>query len=132
MAREGRPSMKLADSYVSNVDTSEDGFSHAGRVLRGAPDWDYLKAVRLDAAHRELAAAHPSEDSVTDIALRHGFNHLGRFSIETLLVDERLTTREAYQRALENDRRKSKTEIDCMAAALIIESWLAERDRNSN
>ena len=46
MAREGRPSMKLADSYVPDVDTSEDGFSHAGRVLRGAPDWDYLKAVR--------------------------------------------------------------------------------------
>ncbi len=46
MAREGRPRLKLADSYVPDVDTSDDGFKHAGRVLRGAPDWDYLKAVR--------------------------------------------------------------------------------------
>ena len=51
----------------------------------------------------------------------------GRFAIKTLLVDERLTTREAYQLAFENDSRKSKTEIDCMAAALITESWLREQ-----
>ena len=43
---------------------------------------DYLKAVRLNTAHRELTVAHPSEDSVTSIALRNGFTHLGRFSTE--------------------------------------------------
>jgi len=43
---------------------------------------DYLNAVRLDAAHRELAAAQPAQDSVTAIALRSGFSHLGRFSVE--------------------------------------------------
>ncbi len=43
----------------------------------------YLKTVRLDAARRELATAHPSQVSVAEIAaLRHGFNHLGRFSIQ--------------------------------------------------
>ena len=42
---------------------------------------DYLKTVRLDSARRELAAAHPSQNSVGSIALRHGFSHLGRFSI---------------------------------------------------
>lgn len=54
----------------------------------------------------------------------------GRFTIKTLLVDERLTTREAYQLALENKSRKSKTVIDCMAAALITESWLAEQSNS--
>lgn len=43
---------------------------------------DYLKMVRLDAAHRELASAHPSEYSVSNIAMRHGSTHFGRFSIE--------------------------------------------------
>jgi hypothetical protein len=43
---------------------------------------DYLKAVRLHAVHRELAATPASQDSVTAIALRHGYNHLGRFSLE--------------------------------------------------
>lgn len=43
---------------------------------------EYLKAVRLDAARRELAAAHPSQHLVTTIAVRHGFSHLGRFAVE--------------------------------------------------
>ena len=43
---------------------------------------DYLNTVRLDSVHRELAAAHPSQDSVTKIALQHGFTHLGRFSVK--------------------------------------------------
>ena len=43
---------------------------------------DYLKAVRLDAAYRDLIAAHPSRDTVTTIAERNGCSHLGRFSCE--------------------------------------------------
>jgi len=42
----------------------------------------YLKAVRLDAAYRDLVAAHPSRDTVTTVALRNGCRHLGRFSSE--------------------------------------------------
>ena len=43
---------------------------------------DYVKTVRLNAAQRELTAAHPAEHSVTEIAVRNGFTHLGRFSTE--------------------------------------------------
>lgn len=43
---------------------------------------EYLKTVRLDAAHRELAAADPVRESVSSIAVQHGFSHLGRFSVE--------------------------------------------------
>ena len=56
----------------------------------------------------------------------------GRFGIKTQLVDERLTTREAYRLALENSGKKSKQEIDCLAAALIVESWLVEHGGDSN
>ena len=42
----------------------------------------YLRAVRLDAAYRDLIEAHPTRDSVTKIALRNGCSHLGRFSSE--------------------------------------------------
>ena len=41
---------------------------------------DYLKTVRLDFAFRALNAAHPVDNSVTRIALKSGFTHLGRFS----------------------------------------------------
>ena len=43
---------------------------------------DYLKAVRLDSARRELAAADPAERKVARIALRNGLTNLGRFSVE--------------------------------------------------
>jgi AraC-like DNA-binding protein len=43
---------------------------------------DYLKNVRLDAAHRALSAARPGEETVTSIAANSGFTHLGRFSVE--------------------------------------------------
>ncbi len=50
----------------------------------------------------------------------------GRFHLPVEMIDERLTTREAYQIAIENQRKKSKTDIDCLAAALITESWLQQ------
>jgi AraC-like DNA-binding protein len=46
------------------------------------PVWQYLKAVRLDSARRELVAENSSETSVTTIAMTHGCTHLGRFSVE--------------------------------------------------
>jgi AraC-like DNA-binding protein len=42
---------------------------------------DYLKTVRLDRTYRELVTADRAEESVTTIALRNGFTHLGRFSV---------------------------------------------------
>ncbi len=61
---------------------------------------------------------------ITRRALRFARQLEGRFHIPTRLVDERLTTREAYLIAIENERKKSKTDIDCLAPALITESWL--------
>jgi AraC-like DNA-binding protein len=42
---------------------------------------DYILNVRLQNAYRELAITHDPQKTVTRIALRHGFSHLGRFSI---------------------------------------------------
>ena len=44
MARKGPPRMPFPESYVSA--SAEDKFVHAGRVVRGWPDWDYLAALR--------------------------------------------------------------------------------------
>lgn len=43
---------------------------------------DYLKVIRLNAAHRALTVAQPGEETVTSIAANNGFTHLGRFSVE--------------------------------------------------
>ena len=44
MAKAGAPRRKFPESYVEASKT--DAFVHAGRILRGFPDWDYLSAVR--------------------------------------------------------------------------------------
>jgi AraC family ethanolamine operon transcriptional activator len=49
-------------------------------VLEISP-YQYLRFHRLNAAHRELVLADPNHLTVTDIALRWGFNHPGRFSV---------------------------------------------------
>ena len=44
MSKVGSPRMKFPESYVEA--SKSDAFVHAGRVIRGFPDWDYLKALR--------------------------------------------------------------------------------------
>lgn len=46
MAVAGSPKMKLAESYIKEADRTEDRFKHAGRLIRGFPDWDYIAAIR--------------------------------------------------------------------------------------
>ena len=65
-----------------------------------------------------------NDQEMTARAKRFGRQLEGRFGIDTRMVDERLTTREAYQIAVESGQHRSKPEIDSLAAALITESWL--------
>jgi AraC-like DNA-binding protein len=60
----------------------------AGRTLfrhfqdvRGTSPMRYIRELRFEKARQALLRADP-EGSVTDIALRFGFGHLGRFSVE--------------------------------------------------
>lgn len=45
----------------------------------GTTPMAYLRDIRLEAVHRELKRVD-SDESVTDVAIRFGFNHLGRFA----------------------------------------------------
>ncbi|MET7669634.1 AraC family transcriptional regulator [Micromonospora luteifusca] len=67
----------VAQALRVSVRTLQDCFR---RELRTTPT-AYLRACRLDAAHRALRAAEPGA-SVTTVALQHGFVHLGRFATE--------------------------------------------------
>lgn len=46
MAIEGPPSVKLPESYVDRSKGKAHAFTHAGRIIRGYPDWDYFSALR--------------------------------------------------------------------------------------
>ena len=76
-----RAAVRLEDlCRVSGV-----GARQLQRIFRGyfgITITEYLKTVRLNAAHRELSASPPLPGAVTKIALDHGFAHLGRFAVE--------------------------------------------------
>jgi AraC family ethanolamine operon transcriptional activator len=48
----------------------------------GMPPLAFHRRLRLNAARRELAGSRPGETTVTDVALRRGFEHFGRFSVD--------------------------------------------------
>lgn len=69
---------ELAAAAGVSIRTVSRGFQHQYGV--GPLAW--LKARRLEAAQRELRAAARGEMSVTEVALRYGFDHLGRFAAD--------------------------------------------------
>lgn len=84
--------IKLAEDYIAEhlnqPITVEDMAQASGstpralqlafRRFRGTTPMGFWRAARLMQAHRDLMAAGP-ETSVTDVALRWGFSHFGRF-----------------------------------------------------
>lgn len=82
----------LVDDDPAAPHTVEDLARHAGISVRalqegfrrqlGTTPMEYVRSCRLEAAHRALRAADPSEASVTDLATAAGFTHLGRFSVD--------------------------------------------------
>jgi AraC-like DNA-binding protein len=68
--------VELAAEVSVSVRTLQEGFR---RSLDTTP-MTYLRRLRLRKVHEELAAAAPGEVSVTDVAARWGFVHLGRFA----------------------------------------------------
>jgi putative Holliday junction resolvase len=94
-----------------------------------ANDWESIKRLLDEWKPQRLVVGLPlsmtgEDQEMTASAKRFGRRLEGRFGISTVMVDERLTTREAYQIAIAQQRKKSKQEIDSMSAALITETWL--------
>ena len=92
-------------------------------------DWKGIARLLDEWQPQQLVVGLPfsmngANHEMTARAQRFGRQLQGRFGIDTSMVDERLTTREAYQIAIEQEQHRSKTEIDSLAAALITESWL--------
>lgn len=50
------------------------------RKYRDTTPMAHLRTLRLEKAHADLSAPSSSDDSVTSIALRWGFSHLGQFA----------------------------------------------------
>jgi AraC-like DNA-binding protein len=69
--------LKLAAAAGVSARSLQTGFQQ----FRGTTPMAHLRALRLKRAHDELLAADPRRASVTDIAMRWGFSHLGKFAV---------------------------------------------------
>ncbi len=100
------------------------------RVINSTPDWEAIANLIDTWQPTRLVVGLPTtmDDQKHEITRKaEGFSGQlhGRFHIKTELVDERLTTREAWQ-IVENQahRHIDKPEMDSIAAVLITETWL--------
>ena len=104
------------------------------RSFRDKPNWPAISELIEAWKPQKLIVGLPTSDfpetkTMTDKASRFSRQLQGRFQIDTELIDESLTTREAYVMAIESGTRKTKPEIDSLAAVLITETWLREYKR---
>ena len=104
------------------------------KSFKRSPNWDAISLLLSEWKPQKLIVGLPTSDYsetkyMTDKASRFSRQLHGRFHIDTQLIDERLTTREAYTMAIASGKRKNKSEIDSLSAVLITETWLREYQR---
>jgi len=104
------------------------------KSLKQSPNWQAISRLLDEWKPQKLIVGLPTSEFaetkyMTDKASRFSRQLQGRYGIDTGLIDERLTTREAYTIAINSGNRKSKQEIDSISAVLITETWLREYRR---
>jgi putative Holliday junction resolvase len=95
---------------------------------RGKPDWERIARLIREWQPQALVVGHPfemsdREASNAEPAKKFARQLHGRFNLPVHLVDERLTTREAWAE-LGVSAAKDATRVDSYAAKLILETWL--------
>jgi AraC-like DNA-binding protein len=81
LAAQLRRPVSLAE-VAASLDTSVRTLSRAFQKRRGMGPIAFLRRRRLEAARHDLLVAEPGERRVTEVALRYGFAHLGRFAVD--------------------------------------------------
>lgn len=98
-------------------------------VRGGRPDWERLAGLIGDWRPDLLVVGLPrhadgSDNAVTRSVERFCLALRRRFALPVVTVDERLSSVAAEQRLRDLGRRYRREDIDAMAAAVILESWL--------
>ena len=100
----------------------------------GVPNWDDVKAMLNEWKPNLILVGLPlnmdgSESELSRLARKFARRLQGRFNVDALMVDERLTSQDAKSslRDPSSNNKGNKidlTKIDHLAAALILQSWL--------
>lgn len=105
------------------------------RALKGVPQWQEVKKLIESWQPKYLLVGVPtcidnSPLHTTKKAKKFAAELELRFNLPVYLVDERLTTIEVRQRLFDSGgyRKLQRSNIDCLAACLIVEQWLSNKD----
>jgi len=95
---------------------------------RGRPDWDTIGKLIEEWQPDALVVGHPfemtdREANNAEPAKRFARQLGGRYHLAVHMIDERLTTREAWA-DLGIEAARDPTRVDAYAAKLILETWL--------
>lgn len=101
------------------------------KAKEGIPNWDNISVIIKEWQPDALVIGLPlnmdgSEQELTLRAKKFAKRLFGRFGIEIVLQDERLTTADAKSQLFEQGgyRNLQKDNIDCQSAVIILESFM--------
>ncbi len=128
---------QIGVAYGQTLTCSASGLTII-RASDGVPDWADIEAVLLEWKPDLVLVGLPlnmdgSESELSGRARKFARRLHGRFAVAIMMIDERLTSREAKsmmreQREWAPRGKKGKshdlTKIDHIAASLILQSWL--------
>ncbi|GMG85914.1 Holliday junction resolvase RuvX [Biformimicrobium ophioploci] len=104
----------------------------------GVPDWDQVSALLREWQPQVLVVGLPlnmdgTESELSARARKFGNRLHGRFGLEVIFVDERLSTRAAKEEAAERGHRGNyaSSPVDSIAARIVLEDWLRANSDHS-
>lgn len=108
------------------------------KAKEGIPDWQIIEKLIKEWQPKLLLVGEPfnmdSSDQQITLKARKFANRLhGRFGLPFQMFDERLSSAAAREEIFEYGgyRKLKKTQIDSIAAVLILESWFAAQQTQS-
>jgi len=100
------------------------------KAKNGVPDWNIIEKLLKEWQPQLLLVGEPfnmdeSDQAITKRARKFANQLHGRFGLKTEMMDERLSSAAAREEIFEYGgyKKLKKTQIDSIAAALILESW---------
>lgn len=124
---------QIGVAHGQTLTCSAEGISII-KASDGVPNWDQVEKLLQEWRPNLLLVGLPinmdgSESELSRLARKFARRLHGRFNLDVLMVDERLTSQEAKSSlrdaSIEGESgRVDLTKIDHFAAALILQSWL--------
>lgn len=100
----------------------------------GKPNWDLVAQLLKQWQPNKVIVGEPfnmdgTDQEITERARKFANQIHGRFGVQVEMLDERLTSAAAREELFEfgGYQKLKKSQIDSIAAALILESWFASQ-----